>query len=80
MPGSHPARPFAAEMAPLPERVVPGDAASRLAACAAYRTQLGFQFGGQAGLAAALAEAGPAERLREQGRVPWQGVLQATAA
>ena len=68
-PDSHPTRPFAGEMAGLPECVVAGDAAARLAACAAYRTQLGFQFGGMAGLAKALETAGPLERLREQGRV-----------
>ncbi|MFC7478220.1 PIG-L deacetylase family protein [Dankookia sp. GCM10030260] len=67
-PGSHPARPFAAEMAGLPECIVAGDAPARLAACAAYTTQIGFQFGGMAGLATMLAAAGPAERLREQGR------------
>jgi LmbE family N-acetylglucosaminyl deacetylase len=69
-PHSHPARPFAAEMRALPECAVAGDAAARLAACAAYATQLGFQFGGAAGLARALAEAGAVERLRVQGTTP----------
>ncbi|MBV8614242.1 MAG: hypothetical protein JOY66_10790 [Acetobacteraceae bacterium] len=69
-PHSHPAEPFAAEMRGLPERAVAGDAAARLPACAAYATQLGFQFGGAAGLARALAEAGAVERLRAQGAVP----------
>ena len=67
-PHSHPARPFAAEMAALPERAVAGDAAARLAACRAYATQLGFQFGGPEGLARALDAAGPVERFREEGR------------
>lgn len=69
-PHSHPARPFDGKMAALPERSIEGDAAARLAACAAYRTQLGFQFGGAAGLAAALAAAGPVERFRAQGQAP----------
>ncbi|WP_043358667.1 PIG-L deacetylase family protein [Belnapia sp. F-4-1] len=64
------ARPFAALMDAWPERVLHGDAASRLAACAAYATQLGFQFGGPAGLRQALDAAGPVERFREAGRVP----------
>lgn len=68
--GSHPARPFAAEMAMLPERAVSGDAVARLAACAAYTSQLGYQFGGPAGLAEALHAAGPVEHLREQGEAP----------
>jgi len=61
---SHPARPFAVDMARLPERSILGDAAGRLAACSAYATQVGFQFGGQEGLRQALADAGPIERLR----------------
>jgi len=69
-PRSHPARPFAAAMRDLPECAVAGDTAARSAACAAYRTQLGFQFGGLDGLAQALAEAGPVEVLREAGRAP----------
>lgn len=78
-PGSHPAHPFAAEMAALPECVVAGDAAARLAACAAYTTQVGFQFGGMAGLATMLAAAGSAERLRQQGRAAPVGLSQAAA-
>ena len=64
------ARPFAAAMAAWPEHRAEGDAAARLAACAAYATQLGFQFGGEAGLRRALDEAGPVERFRAQGAVP----------
>ncbi len=66
-PHTHPAQPFAAEMAALPESVLTGHAAARLAACAAYTTQIGFQFGGPAGLVAALAAAGAEERFREAG-------------
>ncbi|MDO9712179.1 PIG-L deacetylase family protein [Paracraurococcus lichenis] len=66
-PQSHPARPFEAAMASLPERAIEGDATARLAACAAYRSQLGFQFGGTAGLAEALAAAGPLEQFRAEG-------------
>ncbi|RYJ03931.1 MAG: PIG-L family deacetylase [Acetobacteraceae bacterium] len=79
-PHSHPARPFAEVMAALPERAVTGDAAARLAACSAYTTQIGFQFGGAAGLATALQGAGPVERLREQGQAPLDGFWEATAA
>ena len=64
------ARPFAAAMAAWPEHQVEGDAAARLAACAAYETQLGFQFGGETGLRRALEAAGPVERFRAQGAVP----------
>ncbi|MBL6078327.1 PIG-L family deacetylase [Belnapia sp. T18] len=64
------ARPFAAVMDAWPERALHGDAGSRLAACAAYTTQLGFQFGGPAGLRQALDAAGPVERFREAGQVP----------
>jgi hypothetical protein len=56
-------------MSALPERAIEGDAATRLHACAAYATQLGFQFGGPDGLARALDEAGPVERFRESGQV-----------
>lgn len=76
---SHPARPFAAAMASLQERAIPGDAAARLHACAAYATQVGFQFGDANGLADALAAAGPVERARaDGGRLP-VSFLNATA-
>lgn len=65
----HLARPFAASMARLPEYAVAGDAAARHEACAAYVTQIGFQFGGREGLARALTEAGSVERLRLEGTV-----------
>jgi LmbE family N-acetylglucosaminyl deacetylase len=76
---SHPALPFAADMAALPERAVEGDAAARLAACAAYATQLGFQFGGPEGLARALQAAGPVERFRMEGRAPLLATLRQAA-
>ena len=69
-PRSHPARPFGAAMEALPERVMEGDAAAKRAACAAYATQLGFQFGGADGLDRFLAATGPRERFREAGRIP----------
>jgi len=63
-PHTHPARPFETEMTALPIREMPADMNARLHACAAYATQLGFQFGDEAGLRSALAEAGAAERFR----------------
>lgn len=44
--------------------------AAKRAACAAYTTQIGFQFGGADGLAARLAEAGGIELFRCTGPVP----------
>ncbi|MFC0409385.1 PIG-L deacetylase family protein [Roseomonas elaeocarpi] len=75
-PHSHPARPFAVRMEALPEQAVAIDPAPRLAACAAYATQLGFQFGGAAGLERALAEAGTVERFRVERDLAkaWPGV------
>ncbi|MES2711464.1 MAG: PIG-L family deacetylase [Pseudomonadota bacterium] len=63
-------QPFAAAMADLPEWRLHGDAGVRLAACAAYRTQLGYQFGGQPGLKAALNAAGPVECFRGDAGLP----------
>jgi LmbE family N-acetylglucosaminyl deacetylase len=65
-------RPFAATMGAGPERAIVGDAVARFAACAAYATQLGFQFGGEDGLRHALDATGPIERFRERGAVPLQ--------
>ncbi|GJE37588.1 PIG-L deacetylase family protein [Methylobacterium persicinum] len=42
----------------------------KLAACAAYTSQIGFQFGGEAGLAETLAREGGVERYRLSGRLP----------
>lgn len=61
-----PRRPFADRFATLPERAVTLDAVARdarLAACAAYRSQLGYQFGGPEALRAKLDLAGPIETL-----------------
>ena len=69
-PHTHPAQPFAATMNPLPARAFPADTAARHAACAAYVTQIGFQFGGADGLARALADAGRFETMRVQGAPP----------
>ena len=60
-------RPFAPAMTALPELHLSGDAAARLAACAAYRTQLGYQFGGEAALATALGASGATEHFRVGG-------------
>lgn len=73
------ARPFGTAMGALSERLVEGDATARHRACAAYATQLGYQFGGPAGLARALAEAGPLERLRQAGSVALPAAWQAAA-
>jgi len=78
-PHSHPARPFAAEMSAWPDVALEGDAETRRRACGAYRTQLGFQFGGEAGLRQALAEAGAAERFRAQSRAPLPSGLRTAA-
>ena len=69
-PDSHPAQPFAAEMAVLPDVTFEGDVESRRHACGAYQTQLDFQFGGEQGLCYALTEAGSGEHFRAQGRAP----------
>ncbi|WP_376099765.1 PIG-L deacetylase family protein [Roseomonas sp. CCTCC AB2023176] len=59
-----PKRPFAAAMARLPETALPTDPAAKHRACAAYTTQLGYQFGGPEGLARALVAAGASEPMR----------------
>ena len=59
-----PRRPFAEKFAALPERRVTLDTpalAAREAACAAYTSQLGYQFGGLDALRTKLAQAGPIE-------------------
>ena len=63
------AAPFAAAMAALEERTVAVEMERKEAACAAYRSQIGFQFGGAAGLAARLGETGGVERFRLEGDV-----------
>jgi LmbE family N-acetylglucosaminyl deacetylase len=61
---THPARPFEQVMTALPEEARPIRVDAKRHACAAYATQLGFQFGGPEGLARALDEAGPHELFR----------------
>jgi LmbE family N-acetylglucosaminyl deacetylase len=65
-----PATPCAALLEDMPEAALPGDVARKQAACAAYASQLGFQFGGAAGLERALEAAGTAEVFRLQGDPP----------
>ncbi len=68
-----PHRPFAAEMAGLGEVVVelgPDADGRKLAACAAYISQVGYQFGGPAELAVRLSEAGGVELFRGTGELP----------
>lgn len=66
-PDTHPAHPFAQAMNSLPGYVIQGDLDVRIAACRAYETQIGFQFGGAGKLEQALREAGPGEAMRLQG-------------
>ncbi len=63
-PHTHPARPFELAMGALPILTVHFDPAAKRAACAAYATQIGYQFGGEAGLDRALDETGVEERFR----------------
>ena len=59
--------PFATRFAVLPEHEVllaPAESAAKRAACLAYASQLGFQFGGPAGLDAKLGGTGGLERFR----------------
>ncbi|MCJ2036618.1 PIG-L deacetylase family protein [Methylobacterium sp. J-068] len=68
-----PKQPLRARFADLAEaecRFGPEGQAAKAAACAAYTTQLGFQFGGPAGLAARLAREGGIERFRREGALP----------
>ena len=57
----------------LPTRQVTLDGAAeaaKAAACGAYATQIGFQFGGAEGLARRLAEEGGVERFKAEGVLP----------
>jgi LmbE family N-acetylglucosaminyl deacetylase len=63
----HPKQPFGPRFAALPEQVnglTLEDVAAKRASCLAYRSQLGFQFGGPAGLDERLGRAGATERFR----------------
>ena len=64
---THPARPFEGAMTALPDEARAIRVERKRHACAAYATQLGFQFGGPEGLARALDEAGPREFFRSAG-------------
>ena len=70
---SEPREPLRTLFADRPVRAVAFDADTarrKAAACGAYATQLGFQFGGPAGLADRLAAEGRTERFRLSGRLP----------
>lgn len=66
-PHTHPARPFEAFMAALAVLALRFDLASKRAGCAAYATQIGYQFGNEGELGRALDEAGQDEYFRTQG-------------
>jgi len=65
-----PRRPFEDALAGFPEVALPTDPDAKHAACAAYATQLDYQFGGAEGLARALAATGGQEVARLQGSMP----------
>lgn len=68
-----PKQPLAALFADLPEVAFAFDSegeAAKLRACAAYASQIGFQFGGPAGLEARLAQEEGRERFRLSGTLP----------
>lgn len=68
-----PKQPLAALFADLPEIAVAFDSEgqeAKLRACTAYASQIGFQFGGPAGLEARLAQEDGTERFRRQGALP----------
>ena len=69
---ARPKAPYAARFDALPALTVPLDAPARVArhaACAAYASQIGFQFGGADGLAARLARE-EAETFAKDGALP----------
>ncbi|MCJ2080864.1 PIG-L deacetylase family protein [Methylobacterium sp. J-090] len=68
-----PREPLRERFADLPTQIVAFGAraqASKHEACAAYASQLGFQFGGADNLAAQLAREGGVERFRRSGALP----------
>jgi len=68
-----PKEPLAPLYAAMPVRAFAFDGAAqarKLAACAAYASQIGFQFGGGAGLAGQLARENGVERFRLTGPLP----------
>ncbi|MEL6062651.1 MULTISPECIES: PIG-L deacetylase family protein [unclassified Methylobacterium] len=67
-----PREPLASLFAELPARIVtldPDAQARKRTACAAYASQIGFQFGGEAGLDARLVRENGIERFRLSGRL-----------
>jgi LmbE family N-acetylglucosaminyl deacetylase len=69
-PHSHPSHPFKRDMEQLVSWLFKGDTGARLSACAAYSTQIGFQFGGYDGLVKNLINAGAIECFRLSGTLP----------
>ncbi len=69
---TYPARPFAQHMDALPPVSLSGDPSIRLAACAAYASQIRFQFPAVGSLERALSAAGPMEHFRAEGALPFQ--------
>ena len=70
---ARPKAPLATRFDPLPEvelRLDPEAEARKQRACAAYASQIGFQFGGAEGLARRLEAEGGRERFRLAGRLP----------
>ncbi len=70
---AEPKQPLAPLFAGLPEIALPldsGGAEAKLRACAAYASQIGFQFGGPAGLEARLEQEEGRERFRLSGALP----------
>jgi LmbE family N-acetylglucosaminyl deacetylase len=68
-----PKEPLRARFTDLGEREIRLTAAAEVrkaAACAAYGTQIGFQFGGREGLSRRLSEEGGVERFRVSGTLP----------
>ncbi|KMO39099.1 GlcNAc-PI de-N-acetylase [Methylobacterium variabile] len=59
-----------AGLASLTVRLSPDEEAAKHAACAAYASQIGFQFGGPAGLAERLSAEGAREHFRLAGTLP----------
>ena len=63
------AEPFGRLLDGLPQRHARFAAAWKQRACAAYTTQIGYQFGDEDGLARMIAAGGGVERFRLQGRI-----------
>jgi LmbE family N-acetylglucosaminyl deacetylase len=80
-----PKEPLRTDFTPLPPCAVRFESEAQVRkaeACGAYATQLGFQFGGPAGLAERLAQEGGVERFRRTGTLPpgLAGLIAADAA